>query len=77
VSALCCAGDCAVDCLQLTEREERVCETVCGSPEPIGFSAVRRSVGLHQEIVARILRRLVNHGALEKVDGKYRAKCSQ
>lgn len=54
-----------------------VCETVCESAEPVGFSAVRRSVGLHQELVSRILRRLATYGAIEKVQGKYRGKCGQ
>jgi predicted transcriptional regulator len=65
------------DCLQLTERELRVCETVCGSTEPLGFSAVKRSVGLHQELVSRILRRLAIYGAIEKVHGKYRRRIGQ
>jgi len=59
------------DCLQLTDRELLVCETVCRSPEPLGFSQVRRSVGLHQEILSRILKRLTIHGALERKEGKY------
>lgn len=60
------------DCLQLTERESQVCVTVCSSPEPVAFSAVKQTVGYHQEVVSRILRRLVNYRAIEKVEGKYR-----
>jgi DNA-binding MarR family transcriptional regulator len=60
------------DCLQLTEREAQVCMTVCSSPEPVAFSAVMRAVGYHQEVVSRILKRLVNYGALEKFRGRYR-----
>ena len=60
------------DCLQLTEREAKVCEAVCSSPQPVAFSALKQNLGLHQEVVSRILRRLVNYGALEKVEGKYR-----
>jgi DNA-binding HxlR family transcriptional regulator len=37
----------------------------------VGFNDVRRAVGLHQEIVSRILRRLVNHGAVRKEGGRY------
>jgi DNA-binding HxlR family transcriptional regulator len=75
---VCCASYCdSGDCLQLTSREAKVCETVCASANPIGFSAVMRSVGYHQEIVSRILRRLINHGAIEKVGSKYRRKSSQ
>lgn len=46
--------------------------TVCSSKEPVAFSIVKKSVGYHQEVVSRILRRLVNYGAIEKVRGKYR-----
>lgn len=60
------------DCLQLTEREAQVCIAVCTSTEPIAFSTLKRSLGYHQEVVSRILRRLVNHGAIEKVRGRYR-----
>ncbi|MDV3244847.1 MAG: hypothetical protein LYZ66_06725 [Nitrososphaerales archaeon] len=78
MSVLCCAAHCAEnDCLQLTDRELLVCETVCGSAVPLGFSAVKRSVGLHQELVSRILRRLMTHGAIEKVQGRYRRKVGQ
>lgn len=65
------------DCIQLTEREMTVCQTVCTSDQPIGFSAIRRTVGLHQELVSRILKRLVNYGVVEKSDGKYTRKSGQ
>ena len=60
------------DCLQLTEREAQVCVTVCSSEEPVAFSTVKKTLGYHQEVVSRILRRLVNYGAIEKVRGKYK-----
>jgi DNA-binding HxlR family transcriptional regulator len=60
------------DCLQMTEREAAVCGTVCLSEQPVAFSTIRNAVGYHQEVVSRILKRLVNHGAIEKVRGKYR-----
>jgi len=60
------------DCLQLTDREERVCLTVCTSAEPVAFSTVKNEVGYHQEVLSRILRRLVTYRAIEKVGGKYR-----
>ena len=69
----CLASACdAPDCLQLTEREARVCDAICGSPEPVTFSAIKVDFGIHQEVVSRILRRLINHGAIEKVRGRYR-----
>ncbi|HUK79788.1 MAG TPA: helix-turn-helix domain-containing protein [Nitrososphaerales archaeon] len=60
------------DCLQLTEREAQVCITICSSEEPLAFSAVKNRLGYHQEVVSRILRRLMNYGAVEKFRGKYR-----
>ncbi len=79
MSSFCCSagGCCASDCLQLTEREALVCEAICVSGEPVGFSALRRKLGFHQEIVSRILHRLVHYGAVEKVSGKYREKTNQ
>jgi len=60
------------DCLQLTEREAQVCIVICSSKEPVAFSALKDRLGYHQEVVSRILKRLVNHGAIEKFRGKYR-----
>jgi predicted transcriptional regulator len=60
------------DCLQLTERETKVCAAICTSDQPVAFSALKNSLGYHQEVVSRILRRLVNYGAVVKVRGKYR-----
>ena len=60
------------DCLQLTEREARVCSMVCASAEPMAFSTIKENLGFHQEIVSRILKRLVNYGAVRKVEGRYR-----
>ena len=79
MSTVCCVVANCVDaeCLQLTDREALVCETVCQSVLPVAFSEVKRSVGLHQEIVSRILRRLQKYGAIEKVSGRYQCKISQ
>ena len=60
------------DCLQLTDREARVCMAICDSEDPVTFSALKTTLGYHQEVISRILRRLVNHGAIEKSRGKYR-----
>jgi len=60
------------DCLQLTEREARVCVAICDSEDPVTFSALKAGLGYHQEVISRILRRLVNHGEIEKFRGKYR-----
>jgi predicted transcriptional regulator len=60
------------DCLQLTERESQVCVAICASSDPVSFSTLKQTLGFHQEVVSRILRRLVNYRAIEKVKGKYR-----
>ena len=60
------------DCLQLTEREARVCMAICDSDDPVSFSALKTRLGYHQEVMSRILRRLVNHRAIEKIHGRYR-----
>lgn len=65
------------DCLQLTEREASVCSAICASVEPIGFAAIRTKLGYHQEVMSRILRRLVRYGAVEKEGGRYRRKVGQ
>jgi predicted transcriptional regulator len=57
--------------LQLTEREAEVCLAVCDSRAPVTFSTLRGRLGYHQEVISRILKRLVIHGAIEKVKGKY------
>jgi predicted transcriptional regulator len=59
------------DCLQLTDREMSVCSTICFSKEPLAFSTIKRTVGYHQEVVSRILKRLINYGAIQKVRGRY------
>ena len=45
---------------------------ICGSPDPAAFSALKGALGYHQEVVSRILKRLMNHGAVEKVRGRHR-----
>jgi DNA-binding HxlR family transcriptional regulator len=76
--ACCSPGGCANDdCVQLTEREASVCSTVCASEEPVSFSQLKDSLGLHQEILSRIVRRLTTHGVIAKVDRKYQGKCGQ
>ena len=62
------------DCLQLTSREEVVCSTICNSGTPISFSRIKERLGLHQEVLSRILRRLSVYGAVEKAEGRYRRR---
>ena len=70
----CCPGSScdSPDCLQLTEREAELCEAICASPEPVAFSTLKETLGYHQEVVSRILRRLLNYRTIEKVKGRYR-----
>jgi len=74
MSMTCCpASGCDnPDCLQLTEREAEVCMAICDSDDPVTFSALKTRLGYHQEVISRILRRLLNHRAIEKVRGRYR-----
>jgi DNA-binding HxlR family transcriptional regulator len=44
---------------------------ICTSPQPLGFSTLKRASGFHQEVLSRILRRLVNYGAVRKAEGRY------
>ena len=60
------------DCLQLTERETQVCVTICTSEEPLAFSSLRNALGYHQEVISRILKRLIIYGAIVKTKGKYK-----
>jgi DNA-binding HxlR family transcriptional regulator len=69
-----CARD---DCVQLTHREASVCVTLCTSNEPMSFSELKLALGLHQEILSRIVRRLTIHGLAAKVDGKYQGRCGR
>jgi DNA-binding HxlR family transcriptional regulator len=64
------------ECVELTDRESSVCNFICASQGPVSFSQLRRSTGLHQEILSRIVRRLVIHGVVRKeAEGYGRALC--
>ena len=49
-----------------------MCTTICSSEEPLAFTVVKNGLGYHQEVVSRILERLMNYGTVEKFRGKYR-----
>jgi DNA-binding HxlR family transcriptional regulator len=38
---------------------------------------LKETLGLHQEILSRIVRRLAIHGIVAKVDGRYQGRCGQ
>jgi DNA-binding MarR family transcriptional regulator len=44
---------------------------ICSSQEPVAFSTLKTALGYHQEVVSRILKRLMDHGAIEKTRGRY------
>jgi DNA-binding HxlR family transcriptional regulator len=71
---VCCQGNADRDrCIELTDRESSVCKAICFSPEPVSFSQLKRSTQLHQEILSRIVHRLLVHGVVKKeIDGRYR-----
>jgi predicted transcriptional regulator len=73
---VCSSGDCdSNECVDLTSRESSVCQIICGAQEPISFTEVKSSSNLHQEVVSRIVRRLVIHGLVSKEEGKYTGRC--
>ena len=75
---VCCSEDCVdADCVQLTDRESSVCRVICESDEPIAFSRIKERTDLHQEVVSRVVHRLILHGLVVKTDGRYAGKCSQ
>jgi len=75
---VCDSGKCDPnECVDLTSRESFVCSIVCKSQEPVSFTQLKQSTGLHQEILSRIVRRLAVHRLVRKVDGKYEGECSQ
>jgi DNA-binding HxlR family transcriptional regulator len=71
---VCCEGNTdRSQCIELTDRESSVCKAICFSSEPVSFSQLKRSTQLHQEILSRIVRRLVIYGVVRKgPNGRYR-----
>ena len=65
------------ECVELTNREFAVCDIICSSSQPVSFTQLKTSTRLHQEVVSRIVRRLVIHGLVSKADGKYKGNCSR
>ena len=59
-------------CVELTDREFSVCNLICDSQRPVSFSELKKSTELHQEILSRIVRRLVVHGVVKKEEGRYK-----
>ena len=66
---------CGDGCVSLTERESNVCRTVCDSTAPVSFTQLKTTTSLHQEILSRIIRRLLTYGLVSKTDGGYRSLC--
>ena len=62
------------DGVQLTPREWQVCALIAQRGGDLGFGELKRELGLHQEVLSRVLRRLRIHGLVEQADGRYRSK---
>jgi DNA-binding IclR family transcriptional regulator len=64
----------ASECVELTEREYSVCKAICDASDSISFTQLKQATRLHQEVLSRIVRRLVTHGVITKRgDGRYRS----
>ena len=59
-------------CVELTDRESSVYNFVCASQGPASFSRLMKSTALHQEILSRIVQRLVIYGVIKKEEGGYK-----
>jgi DNA-binding HxlR family transcriptional regulator len=70
---VCRSGNRDLDqCVELTDREFSVYDFICASQEPMSFSQLMKSTTLHQEILSRIVQRLVVYGVVKKEEGGYR-----
>jgi hypothetical protein len=73
---LCSSQDCdPAECVELTNRESFVCQIICMASKPVTFSELKEVSNLHQEVVSRILRRLVVHGLVTKTERTYKGNC--
>jgi len=71
-----CITDCSDGaCVSLTERESSVCRTICDSVSPVTFSQLKAKTSLHQEILSRIIRRLLTYGLVARAEQGYRGGC--
>lgn len=74
--ALVCGSDCShSDCVELTDREMSIFKLICDSEDSVSFSLLKRSSNLHQELVSRIIKRLVRHSVVKKTDSGYACGC--
>jgi predicted transcriptional regulator len=72
---VCSAGCSELDCVELTERESTVCNLICRSEKPISFSQLKQASNFHQEIVSRIIHRLIVHHVVKRSDSGYECDC--
>lgn len=59
----------------LSKREVEVCTLICRSPKPLGFNEIKRRTGFHQEILSRILKRLIFLENIRHADMLYSKWC--
>lgn len=73
---LVCGSNCSQsECLELTDREASVFKMICGSEKPVSFTLLKRYSNLHQELVSRIIKRLVRHSVVKKTNSGYACDC--
>lgn len=60
----------------LSSRDVEVCVLICSSIVPLGFNEIKRTTGFHQEILSRILKRLIFMGNVSKNGTRYERCCN-
>jgi len=69
-----CCTSVSGECVELTEKEYKVCCIVYrGLRSNIKFSELKKESSLHQEVLSRILHRLIVHELIKKTNGGYAA----
>lgn len=64
------------DCVRLKQRKFVVWGSICTSAGQISFSQLKHSAELHQEILSRIIRRLVVHSVVKRSECGYECDCT-
>lgn len=78
MSLVCVTDGCQEEqCVQLTQRELSVCRVICRATGPVSFGELKEKTELHQEVVSRVVRRLVLHGLVRKTQGGYLGACCE
>lgn len=73
MSTCCSVTGKAEDCVDLTDREYKIC-TLVSNAKGITFGQLKHVANIHQEVLSRILRRLRYYGLIDKTNGAYVSK---